>query len=100
MLVSTLFFSQSKIARLEKENQALQIENTAYRERCADMKIKLQAQANLASKVLEREQEILSQEYERKKILKEAKQVRQSNTEEIIDNETRKKVIHRLNRPL
>lgn len=99
-LIAAIFLNQHKIADLEKENQNLQFECDRYKLLCSDYEKKIKAQTELVRNTLEREKKAIEQETERKTILSGLKTEHRTNNTEIVDYETHKKVIYRLNRPL
>lgn len=99
LLVLLVLFQAMRMHSIKAENQKLLLENEKYQELCLDFENKLKAQTALAESAIKREQKALQNETERKSILKAAKPQEQKE-KEIIDHETRKKVIARLNRSL
>lgn len=101
-LIMLIFLALSqglKINSLKNENIKLKNESEKNYALCLDLENKLKAQNILAEQAIQREQKALKNEKERKEIIKTIKTV-QPNNKEIVDNETRKKVIARLNRSL
>lgn len=101
-LIMLIFLTLSqglKINTLKNENAKLKYEKEKYQTLFLDYENKLKAQTVLAEQAIQREQKALKNEKERKEIIKTIKTV-QPNNKEIVDNETRKKVIARLNRSL
>lgn len=99
LLAFLVFLQGFKINTLKNENLRLQHENEKYQALTIDYKKKLKAQTALAEQAIQREQKAYKNEAERKEIIKNIKPAKQNN-KEIVDNETRKKVIARLNRSL
>lgn len=99
MLIVLVLFQGMKINNLKNKNAELKYENEKYRTLTIDYENKLKAQAHLAEQAIMREQKSHKNEKERREILKNVQPAAQ-NKKEIIDHETRKKVIARLNRPL
>lgn len=99
LFVLLVLFQAMRMHSLKTENQKLLLENEKYQELCLDFENKLKAQTALTESAIKREQKNLKNETERRQILKAAKPQEQKE-KEIIDHETRKKVIARLNRSL
>lgn len=99
LLVLLVLFQAMRIHNIKEENTKLLLENEKYQAICFDYENKLKAQTALAEQAIRREQKTRKNETERKEILKNIKPAKQNN-KEIIDHETRKKVISRLNRSL
>lgn len=102
MLIFFVSFQGIKINNLKNKNAELQYENEKYRALCLDYENKLKAQTALTEQAIKREQKAHKNESERKEIIKNIKptKITVQNNKEIIDHETRKKVIARLNRSL
>lgn len=101
-LIMLIFLACSqglKINTLKNENIKLKNESEKNYALCLDLENKLKAQSILAKQAIQREQKAFKNESERREIIKNIKPAKPSR-KEIIDHETRKKVIARLNRSL
>lgn len=101
-LIMLIFLACSqglKINSLKNENIKLKNESEKNYVLCLDLENKLKAQNILAKQAIQREQKAFKNESERREIIKNIKPAK-PNKKEIIDHETRKKVIARLNRSL